>query len=102
MTSNDIHIYTVGKRSNNDTIECALHVYNESTAGADASVEVSKLHNIKLLAISNSFILTHIICNFAACILSTRTLAIGSCKSEKRAACFMQPLILWTLNFWHQ
>ncbi len=44
-----------------------LHVYNESTAGAGASVEVSKLHNIKLLAISNSFILTHIIImnNFA-------------------------------------
>ncbi len=67
MTTIDIHIYTVGKRSNHDTIECTLHVYNESTAGAGASVEVSKLHNIKLLAISNSFILTHIIImnNFA-------------------------------------
>ena len=25
-----------------------VHVYNESTAGADVSVEVPKLHNIKL------------------------------------------------------
>ncbi len=29
------------------------------------------------------------------CILCTITLAIDSCKSEKK----LQPLILWTLNF---
>ena len=46
------------------------HIYNESTAGADASVEVPKLHNIKLLIASFYIIHTLIIIimmNFAAC-----------------------------------
>ncbi len=38
---------------------------NESTAGADASVEVSKLHNIKLLAMIA--IVLNIFINFATC-----------------------------------
>ena len=29
------------------------HAYNDGTAGADASMDVSKLHNIKLLAIAS-------------------------------------------------
>ncbi len=36
-------------------------IYNESTAGADASVEVPKLHNIKLLIAS---FYTHIDYNY--------------------------------------
>ncbi len=35
------------------------HNYNESTAGADASVEVPKLHNIKLL-IASFYTHTHL------------------------------------------
>ena len=39
------------------------HVYNESTAGADASVEMPNLHNIKLLIafmhMINNLILLH-------------------------------------------
>ena len=47
-------------------------MYNESTAGADASVEVPKLHNIKLLAsfythidynYHDDLILLHCTCN---------------------------------------
>ena len=39
----------------------ALHVpvHNESTAGADASVEVSKQHNISYLLLAIAFIYTH-------------------------------------------
>ena len=37
-----------------------LKLFNESTAGADASVEVQKLHNIKLLI---AFLHTHYIMN---------------------------------------
>ena len=53
---------------------CYNNKLNESTAGADASVEVPKLYNIKLLY--NTFIHMHIIyhdehicalINFAAC-----------------------------------
>ncbi len=31
-----------------------MHNYNDGTAGADASMDVSKLHNINLLAIANT------------------------------------------------
>ena len=40
------------------TVWACIDTINESTAGADASVEVPKLHNIKLLIAS--FYYTHI------------------------------------------
>ncbi len=60
-TKNIRHAYTViirfwFTRSSKQTLE--------STAGADASVD-SKLHNIKLLAISNSFIMMNIFALFS-------------------------------------
>ena len=42
-----VHIIELSKNTTYDARKIKL---NESTAGADASVEVSKLHNIKLLA----------------------------------------------------
>ena len=42
-----VHIIELSKNTTYDARKIKL---NESTAGADASVEVSKLHNIKLLS----------------------------------------------------
>ena len=49
--------------ANNNNYTC-----NESTAGTDASMEVSKLHNIKLLAILHTLLMINIVAliNFAA------------------------------------
>ena len=47
-------------------ISCSFTISNKSTAGADASVEVPKLHNIKLLAFIHTLIII-IMMNFAAC-----------------------------------